>query len=401
MNIPTIIVGKPEPPVKIPQVLLTERVIQEQFEESIAHEPTETGEAMVGLELPDRNMIIILGTIPDFQTTIRNPGGLDIGGRNQQEVYKWLMVHWNRMREKSRANQPDWVPGNIIPFGVVPKEMDKALCYLGDWHKHPGGMNYPSSTDYNTAKDRLSAKDEKRNQVLAPIVTMYGGRVFSHQLVGDHVRLTSDGPVIHVNWYYLNRDIVKKNPSGWQLFNRDGDTSGFAKINPVIVPDAQMPWLAPLPWHLANPELFRLELGKIRQKGYEVHVQTAFLDDKWGNPNIQKVCFIVDHPAWKTQRLLLKTQFDYPYTRSEPHFKLVNKVVPPAPGAGPTAVPAATAKKDNDSWLSKITKWLEEDLFPTNYYHNAGIDWQHEGDPDAAYLVDYVLGIETQKGLKK
>lgn len=342
-----------------PQVIVPERVLRAILEETLEHPHTETGQALVGLELEDA--IFILGTIPDVLDTVRTPGSLRLGGQDQVEIFLWLRSHWEAMRTNS--GQDNWKLGQPLSRGEVPKELDRPLRVIGYWHRHPGNYRELSPTDLREVENMLKDPNQRRDQVLAPIITYepveqlltsYLGRDLILRYVADEVRLT------------------------WHLFRRDSPEE--VEMKPVIVPDNYVPWLPPIAWHLTNVRRMQLERSLLQQSGYRVRWLVKEMN---GDPLIQEVVFGIDHPSWHT-RILIVTPWDYPKAR--PTLQLLSKgETPPSPT--PPSPPESR-------WL-KFFRRLFGRPIPTSIW-DAPEPLQRLPWDRSVYLVDLVRRVENQ-----
>lgn len=359
---------------QIPTVVVPYRVLKAMVDETMAHPLTETGHAMVGIETASPLMIVVLGVVPDIEETMRHGGGFRQGGDDQVNIFRWLAYHWERQREASRQQPSDWQLGQPVPKGYVPKQLDCALGHLGDWHRHPGGFGVPSTTDRRQAEEILHDQKGGRAQLLMPIVTISRDARLVFRVQGPEVLIQDIGPEVRIRWFYASRELVSKPLGGERII----------QVPPVIVPNEQLPWLPPVPWHLMDPWRLRRELASLKEKGCQVGMAVK---EMGGDPLIREICFGVDHPDWK-KRLLIITSWDYP--RSKP----VTRVFPKPAKEEPEAQVAQAKSAVVPSWLdglsSTIGRWIEAAL--------AAVSRQSEYVPGyypkGTLLVDLVNRIE-------
>lgn len=354
--------------VKIPTVYLPQRVLDAIADETLAHPRTETGQAFVGIELDDA--LFILGTIPDIVDTVRLPGFFRLGGQDQVEIFRWLNLHWEAMKQGSHSqDQPGWTIGKDIPLGSIPPELDLPLSVVGYWHRHPGDFRDLSSTDMRQVNDMLNDPMAQRTQVLAPIVTYDRQERLIMSYDGDDLILRSVIDEMRITFHYFQRGV--------RLL-----------VKPIIVPDTHVPWLPPLPWHLADLKRMRTELALLKQAGYKVRWQVREMD---GDP-VQEIIFALDREDWN-KRLVLVTDWDYPESR--PRILEFPKDPSQAPATQATEANAGNSIRKGESllkWLRRLMKRQPQDLFQTDRPVQR-LPWDKN-----LYLVDLVAAHEAQEG---
>lgn len=347
---------QPQPPA-IPRVVVPQRVIDRMVEETLAHPETETGETVFGIELP--GMLVVLGTIPDIVDTHRSPGFFRQGGDDQWDIYKWVRAHWDEMRKASRGTNrmTGWIPQTPVPLYAVPAELDAPIRFIGDWHRHPGGYKQLSGTDLGTIDSILQDPKAKRSQYLAPLVTM------SKLTLSPHFRgselVVAAGDEIQIQFYWKGRD-----------------TQDYYHVVPEIIPDGNLPWIPPIPWHLMDPNRLRTELALLQQAGCTVGYGTQQMD---GDP-ILEVVFGITHPDWK-ERVMLVTDWDFP--RSKPTHLLLpmESDVPVAPKPAPATpapvqVPVAQPTRSGEWDIFEAVATFFRKLFngrPAPAYHESHV----------------------------
>lgn len=357
-----------EPQVILPTVYVPQSLMDGIIQDALAHPPTETGMAMLGLELTGRNAILLMALIPDLENTVRNPGLFVNGGSDQIQIFKWLNEHWQELRTKNRVpGQIElWQPDGYLPAGDLPKELDVNLVHIGDWHKHPGMFKSLSGTDMNTIYDMITDPKIHRKQVLAPIVTVSGQRL-AYIYNGTEL-VVSTGNQIQVNFHWVSEKIPDR----------------YFDIQPVIVPDDSMPWLPPLPWHLRNLTRVRQELALIADHGWQYRLieRNMDADPTW------EIVIAVDSPGWD-KRALIITDWDYP--RSRPKLLFIPKSQPK---------PSEVSEKKQNQFMAGIRTFREfikrvmslpryDDLFDTY-----GTQIPVDSGPYLVHLIEEAL----QKG---
>jgi hypothetical protein len=287
-------------PREEPLIVVPKRVLQAIVTESQRHTATETGESLLGIVIPPRSQnygeeptFIILGTIPTGKAT-RAAAHFFLGGAFQVKVLTWLSQSWDVLRERSRPlpmyKTYQW--GNTIPDSFIPKRFDLPLIPLGDWHKHPGGLTYPSEGDRRTAVRTLIDDTRKTSYLIAPISTVPYNRIEGFDWQEDlvsHERL--DSPV-NISFSYMSRQRIlqgKKN---------------FIKVRPHVVPDEIIPQLPALPWDLSDPERYAMEMHLLHD--YGCTIDACYERTNSGSP--LSVCFDISrsnsiHPWDHTVRI--------------------------------------------------------------------------------------------------
>ena len=283
------------PPAILPQLIIPERIIHYIAEEAMAHQPTETGQALLGVRT--QTQIIGWTVIPDLTDTIREWGYFEQGGSDQVEVLKWLRAHWDEMRLKSRkTNQlSGWTSQTQIPAGMVPVELDLPLQHFGDWHKHPEFLKTLSGTDLGTIHNDMFSRETRRTEWVAPIITTSSDGLKLVLSMNDGSGQEISGTfqmAIQQNWYYLRKNDPITHP-----------------IKPLIVEDQYVPWAPPLPWYLTDLGRLQYEVQELRNLGCEVRWTPKQMDTDLEF----EIIFGVDHPEWTT-RLMIITQWNYPYS---------------------------------------------------------------------------------------
>ncbi len=354
--------------IPVPQLIIGRNVIYHMVKEAGEHPPTETGQALLGIERPGE--IIVFGVIPDLLDTVREPGLFQQGGMDQVEIYRWLNDHWKAMRSKSRTpnQQTGWNYTVPIPKGTIPVELDNDLEHIGDWHKHPGRYTQLSGTDLGVIRRFLSAQDAPRDQILTPIITTSQASLDYSFNSGEMESNIVSGDRVHIVWYWTGRN--SKQP---------------VRLNPIIVSNDNLPWLPPLPWHLSNINRMRTELALLQQLGVDVRWTVKEMDD---DPEME-VIFGLDHPSWKNQVVLI-TDWDYPH--SVPKIKMFAKKDPAA------STQAQHQKQQSsmiDSFWSSVQRWLAGSREP-NIFEPRELVWRNRWDQNI-YLVDILWDLD-QKG---
>jgi hypothetical protein len=263
---------------------------------------------------------------------------VELGGQSQQQVFLWYHANWEAYRTASRQNELynayQW--GQQIQPGFIPGVFDLELQDVGDWHRHPGDMNYPSPGDLGTAISTLMDSRLGVHHLIAPIVTVQNKRGGLFKWEGMAVSHADPDYSVGIDFYYISRRMLRQG------------LRQFVHVQPVIVEDDLLPCLPPLSWHLNNPARFRQEYDLLVNYGCEVRVVTREMN---GQPPLE-VCFALRHPDWQ-HTLFIESDVSYPNVA--PKFRVIGgEVMAEQPAPTPEVVqdkPGALA-----DWWSKVWK---------------------------------------------
>ncbi len=251
-----------------PRVVLAQRVVRKMAQGALLYPDEETAEALVGLLIEDdasAPVFYVLDTIaPDHATIDRAGYMVEQGDELQDSTLYWMAINWRRFREVRRASY-----GNALAA-----KWDAPLRYLGDWHKQPGQMFWPSVGDLDTAREIVDDPANDTPQIIAPIVTIAPPWDAAQGPPGDEFDVYAtqpDGPPVRINIWYLNRDLRE-----------------FVAAKPEVVADDLLPAPPPLAWHLIDHERFQQEYRLLSGDGLAVSVVEWDAD----NQPPMEVCFM-------------------------------------------------------------------------------------------------------------
>ncbi|GAB4572823.1 MAG: hypothetical protein Kow0077_13370 [Anaerolineae bacterium] len=277
----------PNRPRYTPKVVLAERVIRKMAHGVTLYPDEETAEALVGLIVDEDSAaptFYVLDTIaPDHEAIQRAGYMVEQGDDLQDEIMYWLAINWRRFRDRRRQSYGNALAG----------KWDAPLRYLGDWHKQPGEMFWPSQGDLATARAIVDDEANAMPQLIAPIVTVAPEWDTEQGPPGDGFDLyatRSDGPNIRVNIWYLNRDLRE-----------------FIAARPEVLPDDMLPSLPPLGWHLTDRARFEDEYRLLTEDGLAVSVVEWDADD---TPPLE-ICFMTGRVGGN-HVIMLVTDQKYP-----------------------------------------------------------------------------------------
>jgi hypothetical protein len=274
----------------VPNLVISQRVVDRVVEAARRFLADETGETMVGFILPPEETpdamptLYVVDTIAPDESVIRRSHMFEQGDELQQDIYAWLLDNWDAYREigrdmKGRPIKPEW---------------DRPLRHMGDWHKQPGFMIQPSGGDLVTALNFMADPENDFEFLLVPIVTLGHDSVTNES--GAAVNYFNipmeDGTSLRMDWWYIHRD-----------------SRFFQPITPTIVPEKDMPILTPYPWHLLNADLLDDELDILEDNGY-FRIGDLVL---WNTDDDLplEICLIVGRPGTSAVYLVV-TDWDYP-----------------------------------------------------------------------------------------
>lgn len=287
----------------VPNLIIAQRVIDKMAAAASRYIEDETGEAMVGLVLPPQGdaspTYVVLETISPDTSAVRQLHTFQQGDPWQDEVIWWYQENWHQRRKTQGRGlfkpRPEW---------------DAPLAYLGDWHKQPGYMIAPSGGDLDTALTWLDDPDTTERALLVPIVTLdHPGTVDPSPAPVNYVVVPQgDGGALRVDWWYV-----------------DDQRRMFQPIVPQVVPDADLPDLGPMPWHLMDEDRNQHELRRLEEAGMAATVSLADID---GEPPLE-ICISAARMRGGTRIYLIATPHDFP--ASPPKMRLA-PVVQMKPG---------------------------------------------------------------------
>ncbi len=315
----------------MPRVVVAQRVIDKIVRGALLYPDPETGEAMIGLVVPQSGRlepdIYVLDTLSPGEHAVREWGMFEQGSDWQGDVFHWLFVNWEAFRDLRRSS-----------YGrALAAKWDMPLSHVGDWHKQPGDMTDPSSGDVRTARHMIADSETPVEHIVAPIVTLYP--LAEEQPVptvpgGDQQPVTVDGETVSPeepagaagpeelgSGPYSSREVERRESStaifktlkdeGWVIridfWYMSKRSKRFVSLTPVVWPDDRLPMLPPVAWHLAHPRRFDQEYNLLVEAGYAVDVVRWDAD---GKPPYE-ICFSVYRPGSR-RVMVLVTPVDYP-----------------------------------------------------------------------------------------
>jgi len=245
----------PEIARDVPRVIVAERVIEKIVRGALLYPEPETGEAMVGLVVPQSGRlepdIYILDTISPGEHAIREWGMFEQGDDWQGDVFHWLYVNWEAIRTLRRSSYGS----------ALAAKWDAPLKHVGDWHKQPGTMVEPSDGDARTARHMIADSETAVEHIVAPIVTMYplsaAGEVDTANK--EPVAEDADAPVVDGEEAPEADSTPPDEPGaiirrceneGWLIridfWYMSKRTRHFMPVTPVVWPDDRLPGLPPV-----------------------------------------------------------------------------------------------------------------------------------------------------------
>ena len=331
----------------VPNLVLSRRAVDKMLSAASQYIADETGEAMLGFVIEDDTpeglpTIYVLDTISPDETAVRRSHMFQQGDSLQDEIIWWLQENWHVYREKYRA------------AAALPPRFDVPLRYLGDWHKQPGSMIQPSHGDLITALSWLDDSEEM-DHLLVPIVTVgYAPIIAESDLAVNYISAPMDnGTDMRVDWWYIHRDVRV-----------------FQPVHPKIVEEAELPQMMKYGWHIVMADRLTGEMLAMEDDGLLVWTLVYECD---GEVPLE-FCFLTIRQG-ASFLLLLVTQHDYPQTSPKayraPFANELDLMDPVA--AFQKLWPLATPIDDPEGW-----------------------EWSSD-----KYLIDYVIAIEVDMGLRQ
>lgn len=321
----------------IPNLIIAQHVVDQMAKAAALFQHDETGEALVGLFAPGDHTngvptLYVLGTIPpDEEDVTRAAYTFAHGGESQYEAFTWLLENWEADAEARRASGFKW---------------DAPLAHIGDWHKQPGYMIAPSGGDLASAVDLLD-ENAAIERWLAPIVTLRHPPTLREGASVNYLTVPDGhGSVTRIDFWMIDRRA-----------------RAFTPISATVYPDARLPQLAPLAWHLTDEGRLSLEVGQLEHEGWLVSPIVIWDTDL--KPPLE-VCFMLGRNGGESL-LIVATEHDFPAT-------------PPRAYSAPF-VPMGKGQELHDVFESA---WREADPLP----HPDGFKWTPE-----TYLIDYVAAL--------
>ena len=338
----------------VPNLVLAQRVIDKMTSAASKFVADETGEAMVGMVLPPAQddgtlspdsapTLYVLDTISPDETAIRQRHMFDQGDDLQDEIIWWLQENWRIRRKKQGGDSESKEARWNVP-----------LRYMGDWHKHPNFMIAPSGGDLMTALNWLDDAENDMEFLLVPIVTLgYPATIGPGSAAVNYIMVEQPGDAnMRVDWWYVHRDVGL-----------------FQAINPVIVPDDQLPTLSRYPWHLVDDDRFNTEVAKMNGDG----LFTSVVLWEAGDELPMEVCFMTARRG-SSKVLLVATKWDYP--QSAPCIRIA---------------PFSHLSTDRDMYDMFAAAWNDSELAE----NPPGWEWTSD-----TYLIDYIHAIEDHLGIR-
>ena len=337
----------------VPNLVISQRVVDRVVEAAKSYLADETGETMVGLVLDSRAddpeampTMYVLDTIAPDESTIRRSHMFEQGDDLQGDIFVWLLENWYTYLDlgKDMASKP------------IREEWKTPLKHLGDWHKQPGFMIQPSGGDLMTALRTMDDEENEFDFLLVPIVTLGHETVTSEEgaTVNYFMVPLEDGTSLRMDWWYIHRDVRI-----------------FQPITPRIVPATELPELTPYPWYLLDSDLLEEEIKLLEEDGAFLIGTTTILWEADGDLPLE-ICLMVGRQG-SGDVYLVVTDWNYP--RAKPRLRR-------APFEG----------VDATMYIYDVFAQLWEKSEPVE--DPPGFEW----NPDKSYIVDYIAAIELHEG---
>ncbi len=336
----------------VPNLVVSQRVVERMLSAASQYIEDETGEAMVGFIIENDTLdglptITVLDTISPDETAVRRSHTFHQGDDLAYEIYWWLRENWDLHRERHRGT------------AALPERFDLPLIHLGDWHKQPGSMIQPSHGDLMTALSWLDDEERSMDYMLVPIVTVGYAQIIgeSDLPVNYNIVPMDNGTDMRVDWWYIHRDVRV-----------------FQPVHPEVVPAVQIPPMMKYGWHLVDPLRLSSETFALEDDGLLVRKLLYECD---GEVPLE-FCFYTLRNMDANFFILLVTQHDYPHSRPKAFLSPFDQF----DRSLDLSIPYLTFQK-----LWAVAEPIDDPP-----------DWEWSSDK---YLIDYVVAIEVALGLRQ
>lgn len=333
----------------VPNLVLSKRAVAKMLSAASQYVADETGEAMLGFIIEDDRpeglpTLYVLDTISPDETAVRRSHTFQQGDGLQDEIIWWLQENWHVYREKRRGDPT-----------ALPARFDVPLRYLGDWHKQPGSMIQPSHGDLMTALSWLDDDENGTDYLLVPIVTVGHAQVIAESdLAVNYISAPMDnGTDMRVDWWYIHRDVRV-----------------FQPVHPQVVEEDELPQMMKYGWHVVLADRLTVEILAMEEDGLLVWTLVYECD---GEVPLE-YCFLTIRQG-ASSLLLLVTQHDYPESAPKAYR---------APFTNELDLMDPVATFQN---LWEIATPIDDP---------EGWEWSSDN-----YLIDYVIAIEVEMGLRQ
>lgn len=329
----------------VPNLFLAQRVVDNIARGAMQYIEDETGEAMIGLIIPDtssdKKSVYVIDTIAPGDNAVRQTHTFQQGGAWQDDVLQWLRENWQVARRKRTTS-----------YGSSTARWDSSLFHVGDWHKQPGFMIQPSMGDLQTALDFINDAGNQIGFLVAPIVTInHPLTVKDRDDTANFLRVEqSNGLMTRIDFWYIARGM-----------------NSFAPITPHILPDSNFPRLMEYPWHLIGEQRAYQEMKLLEDEGLLVEVLLWDTDEELP----LEVCFLTARPG-DDHFLLIATPYNYPHATPDMY-----------------KIPFESIQPDEDLYDLMKRMWTHAELLEDP------ADWNWSSEKT---LLEYVYMTEDAQG---
>jgi len=294
----------------LPRLTIAQRVIDKIVNNALIYQ-TETGESLVGFRIPSEGKpepdLVVVETIPPDEDAVRENALFIQGDDLQGDIFNWYHDNWQRFQRGQKAGT----------------KWDTTLVHLGDWHKHPGDLVEPSWGDADTARDIISDEKSGAPQLLVILATVWDQwmleelgsvrRVRPHEvteLFGPLETVTTTRRVDEEAEYTLRIPIDNNSVVRIDFWYMSQQVRRFTRLKPNVVPNADLPDLVPLSWHLGAFERLQTEIEAMKQAGF------AIIFNQWDTDQQAplEICLALAKMESKDIVIMI-TSADYPNSR--------------------------------------------------------------------------------------
>lgn len=270
----------------VPKLFVAKRVVEKMARAAQQYVENETGEAMIGLVIPDKatgsTSVYVVDTIAPGDDVVRASHTFQQGSAWQDEILHWLRENWEVARRKRATS-----------YGTAHNgKWNAPLYHIGDWHKQPGFMIQPSGGDLMTAMDWVNQQGNRIGFMIAPILTIdHPATVEDPDEMTNFLRVEQpNGLMTRIDFWFIARNMVQ-----------------FYPVKPNLVEDHIFPRLMDYPWHLTSQKRAEQEISLLEGDGMLVEILLWDTDEDLP----LEVCFLTARPN-ASHFLLVATQHDYP-----------------------------------------------------------------------------------------
>lgn len=272
-----------------PQIYVLESAIVDMADEVLTHPNIETAWGLYGVTYGEETALVTGVIRPNEEDVDRDYANVRQGGVHQQHVYEWLAMNFDQMYAPAQE------PHDKAEF---------AFLFKGHSHHHLGLERY-SGVDNRSIVSAVV--DDGLKIAVGPLANINENRCA--------VRTQFDGRIMYeeinrvpIRFYYYSRVMADR-----------GQSSPIV-VTPMIIKKLKVSLSPPVGWQFARESLHNEELRLLQ--GYGCTITSRYVRPKKAE-TAYEIQFIVSHPDWGKNTLLITTPWDYP--QSAPRFEILGK----------------------------------------------------------------------------